>query len=406
MKHSESGVCFFVNYNKLERAGLNDMAVDYQQARESLNMLYRQIATSAHEDGVHGAAEAFTESSPAYAVISDDVKKALSDNKEVLDIIFNSKTQSYREVLLGCALIHLLDPSVNIRLPYINHGDGSFNGRSLDEYAVNPFLQEQLFPCSKGPYLAAFRRSVKLIPETAEGLRDKTGYSAMMDLLSVIESCDTNAKTSLFIICLLHRFIELRNASIIPLARIGRFSIEQYGQLLSELLRYQSGGLLPVIITVAFFQMLAEHYLLPWEITWQGINVADNATGAEGDVTIKSSGQTVLAIEITERPLDQRRIVSTFNTKIIHNDVKEYLFVYTNTEPDETARQTARNLFSQGYEINFANVAEMILNNFLVLPASARDIFTNKIMLLLESREVPSTIKVKWNDAVKFVLQI
>jgi len=358
--------------------------VDYQEVKGLLESLYHRVS-----DGLNAA-----------------VQKELSDNSEALDIIFASKTQSYREVLLGCALMHLLDPNVNIRLPYINHGEGSFNGRSLDEYSVNPFLQEQLFPCSKGPYLAAFRRSVKLLPDTAEGLRDKAGYSAMMDLLTVIENCDTKEKSESFIMCLLQRFIILRNKSRIPLARIGRFHIEQYEQLLIELLRHQSGGLLPVLVTVAFFQTLAEHYSLAWNISWQGINVADNATGAEGDVTIKADDTTVLAIEITERPLDQRRIVSTFNTKIIHNDVKEYLFIYTNTEPDDGARQTARNLFSQGYEINFVNVVEMIVKNFLVLPGTARDIFTNKMMTLLESREVPASIKVIWNESVKAVLHI
>lgn len=356
--------------------------VDYQKAKDTLFSLYQQVSEG----------------------VSDAVNSALESNRENLDILFNSKTQSYREVLLGCALMHLIDPAVNVRLPYINHGEGSFNGRSLDEYSINPFLQEQLFPSSKGPYLAAFRRSVKLVPETAEGLRDKAGYTAMLDLLGVVEKCNTDDETQIFIMCLLQRFIMLRNASRIPLARIERFSIEQYGQLLQDLVNYQSGGLLPVLITVAFFQTLAEQYSLAWDISWQGINVADNATGAEGDVTIKVDGATILAIEITERPLDQRRIVSTFNTKIILNDVKEYLFIYTNTEPDDTAKQAARNLFSQGYEINFANVVSLIINNFLAMPASARAIFTGKMLTLLESKEVSAAIKVKWNESVKAIL--
>lgn len=161
--------------------------VDYQEAKRILLSLYHRVSDS----------------------ISDDVEKALEENKENLDALFNSNTQSYREALLGCALIHLIDSSVNIRLPYIKHGEGSFNGRSLDEYSVNPFLQEQLFPCSKGPYLAAFRRSVKLLPETAEGLRDKVGYAAMLDLLDVVENCNTEADTENFIMCLLQRFIIL-----------------------------------------------------------------------------------------------------------------------------------------------------------------------------------------------------
>ena len=356
--------------------------VDYQEAKDLLFSLYQRILGNK----------------------TADVKRTLKDNAGTLDIIYSSKTQSYREVLLGCALIHLLAPEANIRLPYVNHGEGSFNGRSLDEYVVNPFLQEQLFPCSRGPYLAAFRRSVKLLPETSEGLRDKTGYAAMMDLLSVLENCDTKKKTETFIMCLLQRFVMLRDESKIPLARIGQLSVGQYGQLLSKLVRHQSGGLLPVLIALAFFQTLAEHYSLPWEISWQGINVADNATGAEGDISIKTNGVTVLAIEITERPIDQRRIVSTFNTKIILSDIKDYLFLYTNIEPDESAKQIVHNLFSQGYNINFANVVEMITNNFVVLPSSTRNIFSAKMISLLESRDVSASVKLKWNESVKAVV--
>jgi hypothetical protein len=80
--------------------------------------------------------------------------------------------------------------------------------------------------------------------------------------------------------------------------------------------------------------------------------------------------------------------------------------VFTNTEPDDTARQAARNLFSQGYEINFANVVELITNNFLSLPANAREIYTDKMLALLDSKEVPAAVKVKWNESVKSVLQI
>jgi hypothetical protein len=353
--------------------------VDYKKAKNLLSSLYRKVSNG----------------------IDAMTQKNLTDNAKNLDIIFNSRTQSYREVLLGCALMHLIEPSANIRLPYVNHGEGSFNGRSLDEYVINPFLQEQLFPCSKGPYLAAFRRSVKLMPETAEGLRDKAGYSAMLDLLSVVEQCNTKQKTNSFIMSLLERFIILRNATTIPLARISRFSIEQYKQLLEELVHFQSGGLLPVFITVAFFQTLAEQYSLDWDISMQGINVADQVTGVEGDVTIKSKGATILAIEITERPLDQRRIVSTFNTKIIHSDVKEYLFIFTNAKPDDTAKEAVKNLFFQGYDINFANIVELIINHFLVLSATARDVFSNKMLALLDSKEVPAAIKVRWNDIIK-----
>jgi hypothetical protein len=288
----------------------------------------------------------------------------------------------------------------------MKHGEGSFNGRTLDETVINPFFHEQLIPCSKGPYLATFRRNVKLIPETAEGLRDKAGYSAMLKLLDVMERCSTKEEKEDIIMCLLKRFIALRDASRIPLARISRLSMDKYRDFLKTLLKRQSGGLIPALIVVAFFQTLKECNNLDWEISWQGINVADNATGAEGDVTIKKGDGTVFAVEVTERPIDQRRIRSTFNTKIIHSNVREYLFIYTGTQPDDTARGTAENLFSQGYDINFANIIDLIINNFYPLSATARETFANKMVALLDNIEIPASVKIIWNDCVKNILTI
>ncbi len=129
--------------------------------------------------------------------------------------------------MLGCGLARILDRSVNIRLPYIKQGQNSFNGRTLDERVVNPFLQKKLIPCSKGPYLATFRRNVKLTKETASGLRDKEGYKALLDYITALEAADEK-KVRALVLYLLYRFIVLRNATTIPLYRISRLSLEQY----------------------------------------------------------------------------------------------------------------------------------------------------------------------------------
>lgn len=86
--------------------------------------------------------------------------------------MFDSNTQSIREALLGCALARLQDQSVDITLPYRNHGANAFNGRTLDEQVVNPFLKGAGSIIKRGLYLASFRRSVKF--ETATGTRCRT----------------------------------------------------------------------------------------------------------------------------------------------------------------------------------------------------------------------------------------
>ena len=61
-------------------------------------------------------------------------------------IIFESSTQAFREVLLGCAIARIQDQTINIRQPYVKQGRNAFNGRTLDEKVVNPFLHDKRIP--------------------------------------------------------------------------------------------------------------------------------------------------------------------------------------------------------------------------------------------------------------------
>ena len=84
------------------------------------------------------------------------------DMAESVETVFHSHTQAYREVLVGCTIARLQDRDIDIRQPYVGLGENSFNGRTLDEKAVNPFFHDRRIPSSKGPYLSVFRRSVGL----------------------------------------------------------------------------------------------------------------------------------------------------------------------------------------------------------------------------------------------------
>lgn len=43
---------------------------------------------------------------------------------EAFDTLFQSKTQAYREVLLGCLIAGILNKSIDITLPYTKQGYG------------------------------------------------------------------------------------------------------------------------------------------------------------------------------------------------------------------------------------------------------------------------------------------
>ncbi len=341
-----------------------------------------------------------------------EVTKAFPENAQVLlnryqsafDTVFDSNTQSYREVLLGCALVHILEPEVNIRLPYVKQGADAFNGRTLDEQVINPFLMSKQIPCSKGPYLATFRRNVRLDNSTREGLRDKIGYDAMMQIMDAIEHAnEVEAKAILF--CLLQKFIEVREKADIQLVSVVRLSVEQYRYFLDALLHNQSGGLIPVLITEAIFDTINEQYGCGWEINRQGINTADGATGAAGDVTISNDGKVIKAIEVTERPISETRVVTTFNTKIATSDVRDYLFVYTATTPDDGAYAVANAYFAQGFDINFIKLSNFVISVFIAGSEQTRTLFMNKMLALLQHGDVPAGVKTAWNDALQATIK-
>jgi hypothetical protein len=262
-------------------------------------------------------------------------------------ILFDSSVQSYREALLGCCIARIMDDTIDIRLPYMNQGEAAYNGRTLDERVINPFLHAREIPASKGPFLATFRRNVSFTEETRRGLRDSAGYDAMLNYIELLRAADTKEAQRDLAVLLLHFFVALRDASKVTLARIARLSLDQQRRLVEALLDTPSGGLLPVLLAVALFQTLNECHELGWEIEWQGINVADRASGAGGDITIRNGGDLHLAIEVTERAVERARVVSTFNTKISRNAIRDYLFLVTR-EPPADAKEAAGQYFGQG----------------------------------------------------------
>ncbi|MCL4562347.1 MAG: restriction endonuclease, SacI family [Chloroflexi bacterium] len=328
---------------------------------------------------------------------SPNINQGLLDD---FNIIFVSKTQSYREVLLGCVVAKLVDKTIDVHLPYVSHGIKSFNARDLDERVINPFLQNKHIPSSKGPYLSTFRRQVKFELLTRDGLRDKRGFDSLLSLIDHLAGEDDEYNLHIFLTYLLFRFVELREASIVPLTLIQRFSLEQYDHLFSCLLSRPSGGLFPVLLAVCMFETIKQHFKLGWDIQWQGINVADAASGVGGDITIYVNNTVLLAIEVTERKVDRSRLISTFNTKIAPSSIEDYLFLIAETEPNEEARVQAAKYFAQGHEINFTQVREWLIMLLATFGKTGRYLFNTNLMNLLNLPIVPQTIKVTWNECV------
>jgi len=316
------------------------------------------------------------------------------------DMLFSSKTQAYREVLLGCTVARILDKNINIRQPYVDQGPNSFSGRSLDERVVNPFLQDKRIPSSRGPYLSVFRRSVRFDKKTGAGLRDKKGYHSFLSILKYLENVSEDEQLSSVLIYLLYKFAELRESSVVQLSQLQRISLQQYDVLISGLLSIKSGGRFPVLLIIATLRAIKDFFGLDWSVEHLGINVADTAAGVVGDITVKSANQTVLAAEITERVLDRSRVVATFNTKIAPSGIEDYLFFVRSPGVDPKIRQQAHQYFAQGHEVNVLVIQEWMHMVLATVGKRGRTIFSAKLRELLEAPDVPKSLKVAWNDQV------
>ena len=356
------------------------MPIDYASARVELETAFETAESSLLTDQSVGA--------PTQHVA------------DAIDIVFSSNTQAFREVLLGCLLARIQDKAINIRRPYVSQGDDAYNGRTLDERVVNPILQKKRIPSSRGPFLSVFRRSVEFSLSTRDGVRDKSAYDAFLATIEFIENTEKDAALREALNFVAFRFIELREAAIVPLTRIQRMSLEQISDLTSRLLAVPSGGRLPVYGVVATFHAIDRHFNLGWDIRWQGINVADSASGVGGDIVITSDNSVLLAAEVTERLIDRNRVVETFNSKIGPHGIEDYLFfVHSDTQPPEAVQQV-RQYFAQGHEINFVAIASWVVSVLATIGSRGRSHFIDKFLELLELPDTPVAVKVAWNENI------
>jgi len=311
--------------------------------------------------------------------------------------LFASETQAYREALVGCAVARILNQDVDIRLPATEDGDAAFSGRSLADNAVTPFLRERAVPISASPYLSSLRGGAKFKKGGEPRIqRDQEGFDSLVSVVDYLRKLDATRARS-YLRYLLRCFVELREAGHITLKRIAKPNLEQLRRLIEALLTVKSGGRIPTLLATAMFQTIGECHALGWEIEFQGINVADKASGAVGDITIRKGGAIILGIEVTERAIDQARVTLTFNEKVSPSGLADYLFI-TTAKPEDDAVAAARNYTNVGHEMNFVPLTPWLIHNLATIGPACRALFQGKLIDLVGDAGVPAEIKVAWNN--------
>jgi hypothetical protein len=348
-----------------------------------------RVARAALDEMFNVAQQDFQTRSPV------PVQQAITDATSVL---FASHTQAFREALVGCALARIIDPGINIRFPYFKQSADAFTGRQLDQKVVNPFFRVNTIPASTGPYLSTIRRNFRFIPEAADrGIRDAAAFKSFLVFISVLERANPDEARH-YLRYILYQFLDLRDRADVRLTQVGRLSLHQLDTLVGNLLGQPSGGLLPVVLAVATLQTVRQRFNLTWEINWQGINVADRATGAGGDITVSDQSQVVMAIEVSEREIDEHRVMATFTAKIAPSAIRDYLFLFSEARPTDEAERTAGLFFPQGFDLNFLPVKDWMHFVLGTLGPTGREMFGANLLQVLADNRVPAAIRLTWNE--------
>jgi hypothetical protein len=242
---------------------------------------------------------------------------------------------------------------------------------------------------------------VQFDASTRGGLRDKVGYDGLLELLGHINFEADIGELSRLLSSVLYGLILLREDSNIQIARLPRASLSQFGALINSLLSRPSGGRIPVMLVVAMLRTLATVYKLGWEVEFAGINVADAAAGALGDITVREANQQiVMALEVTERPVEASRVQSTFRTKIATSGIVDYLFLVDIRRVGAEAMEESRKYFAQGYEVNFVDIETWLVTCLATLGAKGRSTYSAYLTELFGALELPKTVKAGWNEEV------
>ncbi len=347
----------------------------------------------------------------AFALAEDDFREGIAVSVPAATIaatgrLFSSITQAYREALVGCAVARIINKDIDIRLPATDSGNNAFSGRSLGENAVAPFLRDRAIPIlASSPYLSALRGGARFMKDGEPRIQsDQGGFDALVAVVDYLRELDDGLARE-YLRYLLRRFIELRESGNIPLKKIAKPNLQQLGRLIDGMLTVKSGGRIPAMLATAMFQTIGECHALGWHVEFQGINVADKASGAVGDISIRKSGILILGVEVTERPINQTRVTSTFEDKVSPSGLADYLFI-TTVKPDDGALAAARSYTGVGHEMNFVILSNWLHDNLSVVGPACRSLFQSRMIDLLGTGGIPAELKVAWNARMDQVLGI
>ena len=240
---------------------------------------------------------------------ADALERAPGDSDPEVDVIVNSDVSSIRYAVITQLLGKIADPTRSVMaLQLRGSGQGAWDARSFATAVVLPWERDnqQVIGKSPDPYVSKPLRRPRLDDDT--NVRSKAEWARLVRFLEPLETAPL-AEVERAFRRVLDAFCRRMAGQSFSYPIPKRISQAHLEQIVSVFLDRSSGGLRPLAVSAALFKTLGEGFGLFAEVRSQGINEADSASGAPGDVACyDSDGSLCLAVEVKDTGLTLKHV--------------------------------------------------------------------------------------------------
>lgn len=309
----------------------------------------------------------------------------------IVDEIVNSRVQSIRYAVITQILGRIANPKRSVMM--LQRGgseEGAWDARSFATAVIVPWERQnhQVIGGSPDPYVSNPLRRPRLDDYT--GVRYPEEWKRLVAFLRPLDEVSPAEleKTCHRVLCALARRLRRQSFSYPIPQRISQPRLEN---LVESFLQESSGGLRALAVATALFKTMGEGFKLFADVTSQGINEADAASGIPGDIVCyDTEGEICLAVEVKDAHLTLNHVEQTnLKAKTSDSRLSNVLFATSGVrEGDAVGIKTLTDRsWAEGLNLYAVTISELVRVVLVLLEESWRVRFLREIGNELDERQ-------------------
>ena len=308
-----------------------------------------------------------------------------------VDRLVSSKVVSIRYAVLTQLLGKVADPTRSLLFFQLGEKEvGAWDARSFCASVIVPWVSDNhdVLGTSAEPYASKPLRR-KRLERDAPNIRDKTEWAALYDFFAPLDRASDDKLEKAVRRCLgsVARRLSLQSFKYqIPI----RVSLPNLCNAVESFLSKPSGGSRTLSVVAAMMQVLGDGLSIFTRVESQGINEADAASGAPGDIMCyDETDNMVLAVEVKDRDLTLSDVRSS-TRKVRESDdtLSNLLFATPGIRDQESSKihESMTAAWASGLNIYQVDIIDLTKYIFVLLPEEWRPVFLRQIGKELDRR--------------------